>query len=80
MVAEKRSILRSLGTSFKIVFILSVKPILSISSASSNTTLDTVLRDTAFRCIKSINRPGVATTMCTPRLIDRICVSIDAPP
>ena len=53
---------------------------LSISSASSNTTVFTELKSTALRCTKSINRPGVATIICVGRLNDAICLSICSPP
>ena len=46
-----------------ISFSSSLKPMLSISSASSKTTILTLLRSTASRFTRSINLPGVATTI-----------------
>ena len=80
MVAEKRSVLRSWGTSARIALILSVNPIFNISSASSITTLLMVDSETVLRSIKSSKRPGVATMICTPRFKLRIWLSIDDPP
>ena len=48
------------------VLILSEKPMLSISSASSSTILLTMLRSTLPRSMRSISRPGVATMICAP--------------
>ena len=55
-------------------------PIFNISSASSSTTYLICSRLIAFRSIRSISRPGVATTICTPFRISLICIPIDAPP
>ena len=60
------------GTSSRIRLMLSVTPILSISSASSSTTSRTVERFTTPRSIRSMRRPGVATMICTPRRTLRI--------
>ena len=52
------------------------KPMLSISSASSRTTVRTFSRETVPRFIKSMSLPGVATMICTPRVSDLIWLSI----
>ena len=80
IVAEKSSVLRSAGTLSKMVLMLSENPMLSISSASSSTTLFTFSRFTTPRSIRSMSRPGVATMICTPWRSSRICPCIDAPP
>lgn len=80
IVAENNRVLRSCGTSARMALMLSVNPILSISSASSITTLWMVDKETVLRSIRSNRRPGVATMMCTPRLRLRIWLSIEEPP
>ena len=80
IVAENSSVLRSCGTSARMASMLSLKPMFSISSASSSTTFCTVASDTVLRCIRSSRRPGVATMMCTPCLRARIWLSMDEPP
>ena len=59
---------------------LSVKPMLSISSASSMTTFSIVASETVLRSIRSMSRPGVATMMWTPFFRARIWLSMDEPP
>ena len=80
MVAEKRSMLRVGGTAARISLMLSVKPMLSISSASSMMTLRMPFRSTVFRFIRSSRRPGVATTTWTPRFRVLIWLSMLEPP
>ena len=80
IVAENSNVLRSCGTSARMALMLSVNPMLSISSASSITTFCMVASDTVFRSIRSINRPGVATMICTPCFRARIWLSMDEPP
>ena len=80
MVAEKSSIFRFSGIAAKISLILSVKPMFNISSASSRMTFFTLLKSTVLRFIKSIKRPGVATTTCTPLFSVLIWLSILEPP
>lgn len=80
IVAENNRVLRSCGTSARMALMLSVNPILSISSASSITTLWMVDKDTVLRSIKSSRRPGVATMICTPRFRLRIWLSMEEPP
>ena len=66
MVAEKSSVLRSSGTPSKIALMLSVNPMLSISSASSSTTFSTASSFATPLFIRSMSRPGVATITCAP--------------
>ena len=80
MVAENISILRSWGRYDKISSIESRKPMLSISSASSRITVCTLSSFTSPRLMRSMRRPGVATTMCTPRRNERIWLSMLEPP
>ena len=55
-------------------------PMFNISSASSNTTYSIFSKLIAFLSIKSIKRPGVATTTCTPLFKSLICKPIEVPP
>ncbi len=64
MVAENSHVTRSSKVCERILSISSLKPMLSISSASSNTTYLTLPSLMAFLLIKSSKRPGVATTIC----------------
>ena len=52
----------------------------SISSASSKTTYLICSKLMALRSIRSINLPGVATTICTPLFRSLICKPMEAPP
>ena len=80
IVALNNQVLSFLGVFCRMNSISSWKPILSISSASSSTTYLISPRLIALRSIKSIKRPGVATTICTPLLMSRICIPMEAPP
>ena len=80
IVAEKRTVCLSSGVSVRIVSISSRNPISSISSASSNITIDTESNLTVFLLIWSITRPGVPTIICTPDFKDLICLTISCPP
>ena len=80
IVALNNQVLSRAGVFFKMNSISSWKPMFSISSASSKTTYLICSRLMAFLSIKSIKRPGVATTICTPLFKSRICNPIDAPP
>ena len=63
MVAVNSKVLVVLGISLNMVSTSECKaPI--ISSASSNTKYEIFVMSIAFRSIKSIKRPGVATTIC----------------
>ena len=63
IVAENNHVLFSLGVWAKIPSMSSLKPILSISSASSKTVYSTLFSFTIFLLIMSISLPGVATTI-----------------
>ena len=52
----------------------------AMRSASSTMTWAIAPTDTALRSIRSIMRPGVATTRSTPLSSISICFSIGAPP
>ena len=80
MVAENMSIFLSPGTCVRISRMSSRNPMLSISSASSRMTVCTSSSFTSPRLIRSIRRPGVATTTCTPLRSVRIWLSMLEPP
>ena len=80
IVAENSSVWRLLGTAFTMRRTLGQKPMSSMRSASSSTSTSTESRLTALRSMRSIRRPGVATSMSQPALILRICGSYLAPP
>ena len=63
MVALNNQVLSRFGVFCKMNSISSLKPIFNISSASSNTTYFIWSKLIALRSIKSINLPGVATTI-----------------
>ncbi len=67
IVAEKSATCLSSGVSARIVSTSSAKPILSISSASSSTRKRSWRRSRVPFSRWSMMRPGVPTTMCTPR-------------
>ena len=79
-MAEKSSVFRYSGTCSKMAFMLSEKPMFSISSASSSTTLRMFSSFTLPRSMRSMSRPGVATMICAPCRSSLICVTMDAPP
>ena len=71
IVAEKSAVWWSSGVCSNIHSTSSIKPMRSISSASSSTRqLSSSIRS-VLRRMWSITRPGVPTTTCTPRLSDR---------
>lgn len=79
-VAEKSQVaLRDLVSSI-VSLIWSLKPMLSISSASSRMRVCTWLRLIALRSRRSHRRPGVATTMWVGRCSLEIWTSILSPP
>ena len=67
IVAENITVCRSTGAAVRIVSMSSANPISSISSASSRTTVVMSLSRKYRRSMRSIARPGVATTTSTPR-------------
>ena len=80
IVAEKSSVLRFSGRLSNISLMLSEKPMLSISSASSSTTLPTPPSLATPRFLRSMRRPGVATMTWAPWRRARTWFSIDVPP
>ncbi len=80
MVAEKKNVCRVFGTSLRMNRISSMNPISSIRSASSKTILWKSSVTIFPRLIKSVTRPGVPITICTPLSSSRICLPIGAPP
>ena len=80
-VAENSAVWRAFGVAARIASRSSAKPMSSISSASSRTSVRRLPRASdRLRFTWSSARPGVATTTSTPRFSARSCVSIDAPP
>ncbi len=80
IVAEKNRLWRDFGRADRIFSIAGRKPISSMRSASSSTTVDTVRRSISLRFRKSSRRPGVAITICTPRRMALSCVCSLSPP
>ena len=68
------------GVRFMMSRTSSMKPIESISSASSRTTMRQSARIILPRRRRSRTRPGVPTTIWPPRLSAVICSTIGAPP
>ena len=68
MVAENKSVFFSELVAERMVSIGSINPMFSISSASSNTRVEMLVRSRVFLCKWSMILPGVPTTMCTPFL------------
>ncbi len=79
-VAENSTVCRSRGTEDMIDSMSSAKPMSSISSASSRTTVRSSSKLTVRRVRWSIARPGVATTTSTPASSARIWRTIGWPP
>ena len=80
MVAENSATFLSSGVSARIVSTSSAKPMLSISSASSSTRKRSSLRSSVPFSRWSMIRPGVPTTMCTPRRSALSCTPYPWPP
>ena len=80
MVAENSTTCRVSGVASSRVSMSSTKPMSSISSASSSTTVSSSSRRSAPRFIRSMARPGVATTMSTPLCSAFHCGPTGAPP
>ena len=74
------SVCRVGGTDLRIDSTAGRKPMSSIWSASSRTTISTLSSRMALRSIRSISRPGVATTSWQPVPSSRCCWKIDSPP
>ena len=79
-VAERSSVWRLAGTVVMIRFSGGRKPMSSMRSASSSTTISMPDRSMVRRSRWSIRRPGVATTISTPRRRVRTCPMIGSPP
>src|SRR5660397_11530 len=79
-VAENSSRCASGDVLSRISVISSAKPISAMWSASSSTVIRTWLRSALPRRMRSLRRPGVATSTCTPRSSDMICLDMDSPP
>ena len=79
-VAENSSRCPPAGTASRISVTAGMKPRSAMWSASSSTTISIRPRSTAPCSIRSISRPGVATTMSTPRWNARSCGVYDMPP
>ncbi len=79
-VAEKSSVCRCRGSSANTRFMSGRKPMSSMRSASSSTSTSTCDRSMVFWPAWSSSRPGVATTMSTPRFSAAIWLLIDTPP
>ncbi len=79
-VAENSKFCLFEGSNASIFLISRRKPISSILSASSNTSISTFESDSAFWLSKSSNLPGVATKISTPLRNARICGFAPTPP
>ena len=80
IVAEKSAVWRFSGRADRIFSRSSAKPMSSISSASSRTTISTSSKRIVPRSRWSTQRPGVATTTSTPRARRWSWVVIGWPP
>ena len=80
IVAENRPRLRRWGIRSRIRVTSRIKPISSIRSASSSTTVSTLSRRRVRRFTWSISRPGVATTIWGRFFSWVICLSMGCPP
>ena len=79
-VAENSRFCLSLGRRSRILRMSMIKPMSSIRSASSRTSVWTWERSTKPCCCKSSKRPGVAMMMSTPRCMRCICGFMLTPP
>ena len=80
IVAEKKSVCRSLGSSGSIRLMSWMKPMSSIRSASSSTKKRMSESETYPCPIRSSRRPGVATSRSTPRCRASTCGRWLTPP
>mmetsp|Transcript_5124 Transcript_5124/g.12767 ORF Transcript_5124/g.12767 Transcript_5124/m.12767 type:complete len:204 (-) Transcript_5124:1005-1616(-) len=80
MVAENRKVWRVSGISCMMRSTSSSKPTASIWSASSNTQYSISSSTSERRCIRSMRRPGVPTTMSTPLRSARSWLVMATPP
>ena len=79
-MAENNQTLFVSGVYFKISSMSSLKPIFSISSASSSTTNSISFNLITLRFMRSMSRPGVATIISTPFRMSVICFLMSTPP
>ncbi|MDT4859726.1 hypothetical protein FQZ97_942490 [compost metagenome] len=79
-VAENSRLCLSLGTRARIFFTSWMKPMSSMRSASSSTSICTPERSRKPCCCRSSRRPGVATSTSTPRFMALICGFMPTPP
>jgi hypothetical protein len=79
-VAENKRFWRAGGNAEMILRMSRMKPMSSMRSASSSTSVSTLSRRTVPCCMWSSRRPGVATTMSTPRRNSVICGPMPTPP
>ena len=80
MVAENSSVCRLAGSRLSTLRIAGKNPMSSMRSASSSTSTSIIDRSIAPRSVRSSKRPGVATTIATPRRRSAICALMFAPP
>lgn len=80
MVAENIIVCLLRGTLDKIRFTVGAKPMSSITSASSRTTISTSDSTTASLSRRSLSLPGVATMTSTPFFSSRTSFSMSVPP
>ena len=80
IVAENSAVCLVSGVPPRISSMSSAKPMSSISSASSSTTIARPLSFSVPRLMWSIARPGVATTTSTPRRSGPSWRPIGSPP
>ena len=80
MVAEKSRVCFSFGVVSRIPSSSSLKPMVSISSASSRTKKRILLTSSFLRLIKSSDLPGVPTTIWAPRCNSATWPTMLAPP
>ena len=79
-VAENNNVWRFFGSVAMIFFSAGRKPMSSMRSASSSTSVSTADRSSVRCCMWSIRRPGVAMTTSTPRRKALICGPMLTPP
>ena len=80
MEAENIPMFRRRGNCLRMRVTSLIKPMSSIRSASSRTTVSTLPRRTDFRFMWSMSRPGVATTIWGFFFSWVICRSMGWPP
>ena len=79
-VAENSSVWRGLGSICMMVRMSSIKPMSSMRSASSSTTISTLLKLMFFCLTWSSSRPTVAMTISQPARKSAVCLFMFTPP